>query len=411
MVFCTFWHKSVQFLSISQRNYHTLSAKLKKPVVFAYFPGARSNRSNPTSYSFYLIGLLWSGDLRETSKLQNTVSFGSPLSLPKMENIGCAQPALQCCTLHSLERNHIHLWSNIESNVQNTLKTQGFSSHFGTKVYNSCQYSREIVILYQQNSRKPVFLYIFQGLVQIEAIPHPIASIWLDCFEAETLETSKLQNTLVWVSFVFAKNGKHWLCSTCLAMLHTAQFREESYSFVVKHWVKRSKQVENAGFFFTFWHKSVQFLSISQRNFHTLSAKFKKTCVFVYFPGARSNRSNPTSYSFYLIGLLWSGDLRETSTAKHCLVWVSFVFAQNGKHWSCSTCLAMLHTAQFREGSLICGQTLSQKFKTSWKRIFFCTFWHKSAQFLSISQRNYHTLSAKLKKNRCFCIFSRGSFK
>ena len=188
--FFTFWHKSVQFLSIFQRNCHTLSTKFKKTCVFVYFPGARSNRSNPTSYSFYLIGLLWSGDLR---------------------NI---QTAKYC---------------------------------------------------------------------------------------------------LVWVSFVFAKNGKHWLCSTCLAMLHTAQFREESYSFVVKHWVKRSKQVENAGFFFTFWHKSVQFLSISQRNFHTLSAKFKKTCVFVYFPGARSNRSNPTSYSFYLIGLLWSGDLRETS--------------------------------------------------------------------------------------------------
>ena len=435
--FFTFWHKSAQFLSISQRNYHTLSAKLKKPVVFAYFPGARSNRSNPTSYSFYLIGLLWSGDLRETSKLQNTVSFGSPLSLPKMENIGCAQPALQCCTLHSLERNHIHLWSNIESNVQNKLKTQGFSSHFGTKVYNSCQYSREIVILYQQNSRKPVFLYIFQGLVQIEAIPHPIASIWLDCFEVETLETSKLQNTVsfgsplslpkmenigcaqpalqcctlhslernhihLWSNiesnvqnklktqgfsshfgtkvynscqfpreifilyqqnsrkpvFLYIFQGlvqieaiphpiasiwldcfevetlekhpncktlsrlglvclcpkwKTWSCSTCLAMLHTAQFREGSYSFVVKHWVKSSKRVENAGFFFTFWHKSAQFLSISQRNYHTLSAKLKKPVVFAYFPGARSNRSNPTSYSFYLIGLLWSGDLRETS--------------------------------------------------------------------------------------------------
>ena len=101
---------------ISQRNYHSLSAKHHKNAVFLYaFQGARSNRSNPTSYSFYLIGLLWSGDLRETSKLQNTVSFGSPLSLPNMENIGRAQPALQCCTLHSLERDHTHLLSNIES--------------------------------------------------------------------------------------------------------------------------------------------------------------------------------------------------------------------------------------------------------------------------------------------------------
>ena len=164
-----------------------------------------------------------------------------------------------------------------------------FFAHFGTKVHNSCQFPREIIILYQQNSKKPVFLHIFQGLLQIEAIPYPIASIWLDCFEVETL--------------------------------------------------------------------------------------------------------------------------RNIQTAKHCLVWVSFVFAQNGKHWSCSTCLAMLHTAQFREGSYSFVVKHCQKFKTSWKRMSFCTFWHKSAQFLSISQRNYHTLSAKLKKTLCFCIFSRGSYK
>ena len=101
-------------------------SKTQKCCVFVCFRGARSNRSNPISYSFYLIGLLWSGDLRETSKLQNTVSFGSRLSLPKMENTGRAQPALQCCTLHSLERDHTHLWSNIESKVQNELRTHGF---------------------------------------------------------------------------------------------------------------------------------------------------------------------------------------------------------------------------------------------------------------------------------------------
>ena len=182
MVFCTVWHKSVQFLSISQRNYHSLSAKLKKPCVFVYFPGARSNRSNPISYSFYLIGLLWSGDLRETSKLQNTVSFGSRLSLPKMENTGRAQHALQCCTLHSLDV--VKHWVKSSKRVENAW----FFAQFGTKVYNSCQFSREIIIVYQQNSKNPVFLYIFQGLVQIEAIPYPIVSIWLDCFEVETLE-------------------------------------------------------------------------------------------------------------------------------------------------------------------------------------------------------------------------------
>ena len=180
-------------------------------------------------------------------------------------------------------------WAKSSKRVENA----GFSAHFGTKVHNSCQFAREIIILYQQNSKNPVFLHIFQGLVQIEAIPYPVASIWLDCFEVETLRNIQTaKHCLVWVSFVFALNGKHWSCSTCLAMLHTAQFREGSYSFVVKHWVKSSKRVENACFFCTFWHKSAQFLSISQRNYHTLSAKLKKPCVFAYFPGARTNRSN-----------------------------------------------------------------------------------------------------------------------
>ena len=276
MVFCTVWHKSVQFLSISQRNYHSLSAKLKKTCVFVYFPGARSNRSNPISYSFYLIGLLWSGDLRETSKLQNTVSFGSRLSLPKMENTGRAQHALQCCTLHSLDV--VKHWVKSSKRVENA----GFFAHFGTKVHNSCQFPREIIILYQQNSKNPVFLCIFQGLVQIEAIPYPIVSIWLDCFEVETLRNIQTaKHCLVWVSFVFAQNGKHWSCSTCLAMLHTAQFREGSYSFVVKHWVKSSKRVENAWFFAHFGTKvynSCQF----PREFIILYQQNSKNPVFLY---------------------------------------------------------------------------------------------------------------------------------
>ena len=118
--------KCTILVNFPEKLSYFIRKKLKKPCVSAYFPGARSNRSNPISYSFYLIGLLWSGDLRETSKLQNTVSFGSRLSLPKMENTGRAQPALQCCTLHSLERDHTHLWSNIESKVQNELKAHVF---------------------------------------------------------------------------------------------------------------------------------------------------------------------------------------------------------------------------------------------------------------------------------------------
>ena len=87
-----------------------------------------------------------------------------------MENTGRAQPALQCCTLHSLERDHTRLWSNIEPKVQNKLTTHVFLHILAQKCTNSCQFHREFIILYQQNSKNPVFLHIFQGLVQIEAI-------------------------------------------------------------------------------------------------------------------------------------------------------------------------------------------------------------------------------------------------
>ena len=164
-------------------------SKTQKTLCFCNFPRARSNRSNPISYSFYLIGLLWSGDLEKHPNCKTV----SRLSLPKMENTGRAQPALQCCPLHSLERDHTYLWSNIESKVQNELKTHCF-----------------LHILEQ----KCTILVIFRG-------------------------------------------------------------------------------------------KLSYFIS-----------KTQKTLCFCNFPGARSNRSNPISYSFYLIGLLWSGDLRETSNCK-----------------------------------------------------------------------------------------------
>ena len=109
----------------SKKIYHTLSTNLKQPCIFANFQGLVQIEAIPYPYCFDLIGLLWSGDLNETSELQNTVSFRrSRFSSPNMENIGRAQPALQCCTLHSLERDHTQLWSNIESKVQNELKAQ-----------------------------------------------------------------------------------------------------------------------------------------------------------------------------------------------------------------------------------------------------------------------------------------------
>ena len=105
-----------------------------------------------------------------------------------MENIGRAQPALQCCTLHSLERDHIHLWSNTESKVQNELKTQVFLHILAQKCTILVNFPEKLSYFISKTHKNAVFLYVFEGLVQIEAIPYPIASIWLDCFEVETLE-------------------------------------------------------------------------------------------------------------------------------------------------------------------------------------------------------------------------------
>ena len=104
------------------------------------------------------------------------------------ENIGRAQPALQCCTLHSLERDHIHLWSNTESKVQNELKTQVFLHILAQKCTILVNFPEKFSYFISKTHKNAVFLYVFEGLVQIEAIPYPIASIWLDCFEVETLE-------------------------------------------------------------------------------------------------------------------------------------------------------------------------------------------------------------------------------
>ena len=74
-------------------------------------------------------------------------------------------------------------------------------------------------------------------------------------------------------------------------------------------------------------------------------------CFCIFSRGSfKQKQSHILQLLFDWTALKWRPQ-RNIQTAKHCLVWVSFVFAQNGKHWSCSTCLAMLHTAQFREGS------------------------------------------------------------
>ena len=99
-----------------------------------------------------------------------------------MENTGVNR-----CPLHSLERDHTHLWSNIESKVQNELKTHGFfSKHWscstclGTNRSNPISYS----------------FYLFE----VETL--------------RNIQTAK--QCLVWISFVFAQNGKHWSAQPAL---------------------------------------------------------------------------------------------------------------------------------------------------------------------------------------------------
>ena len=155
-------------------------------------------------------------------------------------------------------------------------------------------------------------------------------------------------------------------------------------------------------------HNSCQF----PREIIILYQQNSKTCVFSYFPGARSNRSNPTSYSFYLIGLLWSGDLRETSKLQNTVSFGSPLSLPNmensGRAQPAMQCCT-LHSLE--RIIFICGQTLSQKFKTSWKRMVFCTFWHKSVQFFVNFPEKLPYFISKTQKTMCFCIFSRGSLK
>ena len=279
-------------------------------------------------------------------------------------------------------------------------------------MHNSCQFPREIFILYQQNSRKPVFLYIFQGLVQIEAIPHPIASIWLDCFEVETLEKHPNCKTLSRLGLVcLCPKWKTWSCSTCLAMLHTAQFREGSYSFVVKHWVKRSKRVENAGFFFTFWHKSAQFLSISQRNYHTLSAKLKNPLFLHIFQGLVQIEAIP-----HPIASIWLDCFEVETLEKHPL--------QNTVSFGSRLSLPKMENTGRAQPALQCCtlHSLERDHTHLWSNIESKVqnelkmngFLHILAQQCTILVNFPEKLSyfiSKTQKTRCFCIFSRGSFK
>ena len=294
MFFCTFWHKSVQFLSISQRIYHSLSAKLKNPCVFVYFPGARSNRSNPISYSFYLIGLLWSGDLRETSQTaKHCLVWVSFVFAQNGKHWSCSTCLAMLHTAQFREGSYsfvVKHWVKSSKRVENA----GFSAHFGTKVYNSCQFSREIIILYQQNSKNPAFLHIFQALIQIEAIPYPIAPIWLDCFEMETLEKhpncKKLSRFgLVCLCPKWKTLGRAQPALQCCTLHSLERDHTHLWSNIE---LKVQNELKMQGFLHILAQKCTVLVNFPENFSYFISKAQKKTCVFAYFSGARTNRSN-----------------------------------------------------------------------------------------------------------------------
>ena len=281
-----------------------------------------------------------------------------------------------------------------------------FFAHFGRKVHNSCQFPREIIIVYQQNSENHVFLYVFEGLVQIEAIPYPIASIWLDCFEVETLEKHPNCKTLSRLGLVCLCPKRKTLVVLNLPCnaAHCTVWR--GIILICGQTLSQSsKQVENAWFFNTCWHKSAQFFSISQRNYHSLSAKLRKPCVFAIFQGLVQIEAIPYPIASIWLDCFEVETLRNIQTAKHCLVWISFVFAQKGKHWSCSTCLAMLPTAQFREGSYSFVVKHWVKVQNKLKTHGFLHILAQKCPILVSFPENLSYFISKTQKTLCFCNF------
>ena len=188
-------------------------ARPKKP--------ARSNRSSAKSCSFYLMGLLWCGDLEK----HVWVSFFFWL---KWKHWLWATCLAMLHAAHSLDRDDTHLWSNIESKVQNELKRRIFCTFW----YKSAQFlsipQRNHHTLSAKLKKLSVFAYLPRA-VQIEAIPNPVASIWFDCFEVETLEKHPNCKTLSRFGLLcLCPERQTLVCSTCPAMLHTVQFRGKS---------------------------------------------------------------------------------------------------------------------------------------------------------------------------------------
>ena len=207
-----------------------------------------------------------------------------------MENTGRAQPALQCCPLHSLERDHTYLWSNIESKVQNELKTHVFLHILEQKCTILVNFP-ENLSYFISKTQKTLCFCNFPGARSHRSNPisysfYLIGLLWSGDLEKHPNCKTVSRLDLVCLCPKWKTGRAHWSCSTCLAMLPTAKFREGSYSFVVKHWVKSLKGVENAWFFLHILAQKCTILVNFPENLSYFISKTQKTLCFCNFPGS-----------------------------------------------------------------------------------------------------------------------------
>ena len=114
------------------------------------------------------MGMLRNWNQIGTPKLKNSVSFGSPLGLPKLESIVHYLLAM----LHDahLEKDHSHGLSKIGSGVEEMLKMHVFL-HFLRNCAQSLSISHRSYHGFWPKLKKHRFCAIFPVTVQIEDIP------------------------------------------------------------------------------------------------------------------------------------------------------------------------------------------------------------------------------------------------
>ena len=140
MVFLHFLAQKCQF---PREFYHSLSAKLKKPWVFAYFPKSRSNRNN----SLPLLLFDWTALSQKFKIIENAWFFCTfwhkSVNFPGNFIIVCQQNSKNHGFLHIFQNPFqietipflcFYLIGLLWVKSSKSLKTHGFFALFGTKV-------------------------------------------------------------------------------------------------------------------------------------------------------------------------------------------------------------------------------------------------------------------------------------